>query len=410
MKKILKLGLFLFLTGQFIAQNDSIRQRECDRMRFLAGEELKVKNYSGAITYYLKGETLCGDYDQATYNRISTTVQNAYATEKEKVKKAKYADTLLQLMDRMESKGFLDKSQILNKGKFLLRATKPNRALADGSFQLAMNSGIKMSEVDIYTYYSNVYMLYADADVSDKEAFKNRLVTEYLIYVNDFKNEKIKAATKQYFENVISSCDDLLPDLKAYMSKLPPKKEDKLTMINMFMDLIANMKCTDSPEYEMLVDSVIAIDNSIDAVLAKKKLLFAKKEYDGAIEQLKTAKEMSGDDSVKNAFDYEILEITYFNKKNTRTAYNLALDISGEYRSKALEIAADVVASQANSCGVSTFDRKCNYLYAAQLADRAGLSGKADRYRKMGPTNTDIFENGSPTSATLSCWGVTVNL
>jgi hypothetical protein len=410
MKRVVIFSVFLTLFWGATAQNDSIRQRECDRMRFLAGEELKVKNYAGAVSYYLKGEDLCGDFDKATYDRISITIQNAYNSVKDKEIKAQYSDTLLSLLDRMETKGFLDKEESLTRAKFILNSTDQDRKKADNYFKIAMENNVRMTEVSLYTYYSNVYMLYANSNDSSKEVLKKRLISEYLLFVNNLKNEKIIEIMKKYFNSVVTTCEDLMPDLKIYMTKLPESKEDKLTMINMFMDMISEMKCTDSPEYEMLVDSVIAIDNSIDAVLAKKKLLFVKEDFDGAIDLLKKASGMTENDSLKNAFEYEVMEITYFNKKSYKMAYNMALSMNSEYRSKALEIAADVVASMANSCGVSTFDRKCNYLYAAQLAERAGLSSKAQRYKDMGPSNTEKFENGNPTSATLSCWGVTVNL
>ena len=104
MKKVLKFSVFLMLVGTSIAQNDSIKDRECKRMRFLAGEELKVKNYSGAVTYYLKGENICGDYDKGAYKRVATTIKNTIKTTKDKNTKKLYADTLLSLMDRMETK------------------------------------------------------------------------------------------------------------------------------------------------------------------------------------------------------------------------------------------------------------------------------------------------------------------
>ena len=78
--------------------------------------------------------------------------------------------------------------------------------------------------------------------------------------------------------------------------------------------------------------------------------------------------------------------------------------------SRALLIAADCVAKTANSCGASTFDRKCNYYYAAQLALKAGNSGAAAKYKANAPSSDEIFNNNSPASVTLSCWGVTVDI
>jgi hypothetical protein len=73
-------------------------------------------------------------------------------------------------------------------------------------------------------------------------------------------------------------------------------------------------------------------------------------------------------------------------------------------------IAADCVAKTANNCGASTFNRKCNYYYAAQLALKAGNPGAAEKYKANAPSSDEIFNNNSPSTVTLECWGVTVDV
>ena len=79
-------------------------------------------------------------------------------------------------------------------------------------------------------------------------------------------------------------------------------------------------------------------------------------------------------------------------------------------RSKALLVAANCVAKTANSCGSSTFERKCNYYYAAQLANQAGEPGIASKFKANAPTADEIFSNNSPATLKLSCWNVTVDV
>jgi hypothetical protein len=105
-----------------------------------------------------------------------------------------------------------------------------------------------------------------------------------------------------------------------------------------------------------------------------------------------------------------ILEIQYTNLNSYKSAYNTALAISGSNRSKALMVASNCVAKLANTCGSSTFDRKCNYYYAAQLATNAGEGALASKYRQSCPNSDEIFSNNSPAQVTLSCWGVTVDV
>ena len=142
--------------------------------------------------------------------------------------------------------------------------------------------------------------------------------------------------------------------------------------MNNFLTLLKEKGCTESDEYEMLIDTIISIDNTIDAVLAKAQLLQVKKRFKESIGVYRDAIEMTELDSVKNEIMLSILNIQYADMNAYKTAYNTALSIKGNNRSQALLIAANCVAKTANTCGASTFDRKCNYYYAAQLASQAG--------------------------------------
>ena len=64
MKKIGLLFGMIFTTSLFFGQ-DSIQDRECQRMLFFVKQELETQeiNYANAAMYYLKGEKICG----ATY-------------------------------------------------------------------------------------------------------------------------------------------------------------------------------------------------------------------------------------------------------------------------------------------------------------------------------------------------------
>jgi hypothetical protein len=210
-----------------------------------------------------------------------------------------------------------------------------------------------------------------------------------------------------YFNNVVRTCADILPELKGFMSSLPVEVNLKKSTVNNFISLLENKDCTDSKEYEMLIDTLISIDPSIDAVLAKAKLLRAKKRYSESIATLKNAKTMTTDAEKKEEIEFMIAEIQ-FSSGSYNAAYTTALSVSGKNRSDAVRLAASCVAKTANSCGTSTLERKANYLYAAQLADRAGDGSGAAKYRAAGPSDGDWFDAGV-TSVTLSCWGITVS-
>jgi hypothetical protein len=258
--------------------------------------------------------------------------------------------------------------------------------------------------------------MYTDAKttVEEKAVLKKRLISEYFTLSKLITDAKMSVKSQEnlttYFNTVVRTCDDILPDLAGFMSALPQEVEAKKKAVNNFMTLLKDKGCTGSKEYEMLVDTIIKIDNSIDAVLAKAQLQNVKKQYTSSITTLNQAKGMSTDAGQKEDIEFMILEIQYHELNSYNTAYRTAMGITGSNKNKALLIAANCVAKTANSCGASTFDRKCNYLYAAELAQRGGDGGAAARFRSNGPSESDKFENNNPSSVSLSCWGVSVSL
>jgi hypothetical protein len=240
---------------------------------------------------------------------------------------------------------------------------------------------------------------------------KKRLISEYFGLSKMVSDTKMSAKTQEnlttYFNNIVRSCEDILPDLKGFLATLPQDKEMKKKAVVNFMTLLETKKCTDAKEYEMLVDTLNVIDPSLDGKLAKARLLVSKKRYNEAVAAFKEAKTMTTESAKIEEIEYMIAS-TQFNSGSYNAAYSTAMGISGDNRSEALYIAAQCVAKLSNSCGSSTIERKANFLYAARLADQAGQGGAAAKYRAAGPTDGEWFDAGI-SSISLSCWNVTVS-
>ena len=105
-----------------------------------------------------------------------------------------------------------------------------------------------------------------------------------------------------------------------------------------------------------------------------------------------------------------LIAYAYYTQGNYKSAHNTAINVGGEFRSKALDIAAKSVAASANNCGDTSFERKANYWYAVELAERGGLNSSS--YKANAPTNNMIFDENKTQgdSITLSCWGVSVKM
>lgn len=412
LQKLLLSALVLVSLSAY-SQEETEQERECKRMRFLAGEDLKIKNYAGASAYYIKGEAICGNYDKANYDRMIGSIRNTISGETDKVRKSAYIDTIIGVYDRAEQKGFYDQANDLIRASYIVQSTKPNRAAADVLFARGIAKvGAAPSETQLNLYYSNLYVLYTEStDAAKKTELKKRLISDYFSLSKMVSDLKMSAKTQEnittYFNNIVRSCEDILPDLKGFLATLPQDKEMKKKAVVNFMTLLETKKCTDAKEYEMLVDTLNAIDPSLDGKLAKARLLVSKKRYSEAVAAFKEAKTMTTESAKIEEIEYMIAS-TQFNSGSYNAAYSTAMGISGENRGEALYLAAQCVAKLANGCGSSTIERKANYLYAARLADQAGQGGAAAKYRAAGPTDGEWFDAGI-NSITLSCWNVTVS-
>lgn len=404
----------IFMTTLFFGQ-EMDNNKECQRMLLFVSQELKMKNYAMASMYYLKGETICGEeYGAKEYDAMSKTLRNTIITEKDNVRKKLYTDTLLGVYDRMDAKGYYNEVESSKRATFIMMSSKPDYKKADEIYLRAFENNNKFNDAELTYYYYNLFTLFSITSGDEQTAFKKRLISDYFLLSKKIESEKFASSTQQsltgYFNSLVRSCDDILPELNGFMSSLPQDKEAKKKAVNNFLKLLKEKGCTESNEYEMLIDTIISIDNTIDAVLAKAQLLKVKKRFKESISVYQTAVQMTELDSIKNEIMMDVLDIQYSNLNAYRTAYNTALTIKGMNRSKALLVAANCVAKTANSCGSSTFERKCNYYYAAQLANQAGEPGIASKFKANAPTADEIFSNNSPATLKLSCWNVTVDV
>ena len=404
----------IFMTTLFFGQ-EMDNNKECQRMLLFVSQELKMKNYAMASMYYLKGETICGEeYGAKEYDAMSKTLRNTIITEKDNVRKKLYTDTLLGVYDRMDAKGYYNEVESSKRATFIMMSSKPDYKKADEIYLRAFENNNKFNDAELTYYYYNLYTLFSITSGDEQTAFKKRLISDYFLLSKKIESEKFASSTQQsltgYFNSLVRSCDDILPELNGFMSSLPQDKEAKKKAVSNFLKLLKEKGCTESNEYEMLIDTIISIDNTIDAVLAKAQLLKVKKRFKESISVYQTAVQMTELDSIKNEIMMDVLDIQYSNLNAYRTAYNTALTIKGMNRSKALLVAANCVAKTANSCGSSTFERKCNYYYAAQLANQAGEPGIASKFKANAPTADEIFSNNSPATLKLSCWNVTVDV
>ena len=416
--KILIAGTIALIGFNSNAQDDP--KRECNRMKFLAGEAVDKGNFAEAAEYYYKGEIECGDYAEADYERLVGSLINAMntATETDEAIGALYRDSLLSAWARQEAAGFYKETSDFDRGINMLQVEVPDRKGADLFIRRAIKANEEKSFEGYISYaYYNQFMIYDEATDDETPALKEQLISDYFYYSSlvtkgnmSVQTQEALTTTLNYF---LQSAEDLIPQIPGYIEALPSDIEAaKVALKNMIM-LMKDKGGASSAEFEMLVDKMIALDpTSLDALEAKATLLEAKNNYGDAIAVYKKIKEVAEDGDKKLEMSYKI---TYAQYKlgSYAAAYNTAMAIGGRYKGDALVIASDCVAKRANDCGASTFERKCNYLYASRLAGQAQANGasignRVANYKNSAPTSQECFDEGNPGSVTLTCYGVSV--
>lgn len=412
----MKLGNLLIVASLLIgsaafAQEGEGEDRECTRLRVVANNALGVENWKEATEYFIRAEAYCQEFGKDNYDRLLASVQNMLALQEENSDAYyNYLDTLMISWENAEENGHYDPIDDISRGYYYTLLKTPNYVKADFYMGRGIKTqGVKIAdEVYILLYYYNVYSLwYMEQDEEAKDALKQRYIKEYFELNKLINDANFSLPTQetltQYLAQVITSCEDLLPAVPKYMDALPEDPAEKKTALMNFARLLIDQDCKDSDEFETMVEMLYELDpNDLEIQLLYLETLTCSEK----IPVYKDIMEKTEDAEKKNEIQYNIAAC-YMQIGSYQAAFNAAKSVSGSLRSKALQIQAGCVASTANSCGDSTFERKCNYLYAAQLMEQAGLDGS--KYKAAGPTSEDCFNNNSPSSVTLSCWGVTVN-
>lgn len=412
-------GATLLLGFTSSAQDDA--DRECKRMKFLAGEAVDRGDFIEASEYYYKGEIECGNYGAPDYERLIGSLVNAMntAAESDEAVGGLYRDSLLLAWERQEAAGFYSEDSDFDRGINMLQVETPNRKGADVFLRRAIAKNQEKSYEGYISYaYYNQYMIYYDATPEESPALKQQLISDYFMLSNLVTKGGMSVQTQEELTStlnyVVQTAEDLTPEIPGYIENLPTEVEAAKAALKNMLILMEEKGGTSTPEFEMLVDKMIDLDpTSLDALEAKALLLGSKGKYGEAIGVYKKIKSLTEDAEKKAEMSYKIVYAQY-KLGSYSAAYSSAMAIGGKYKGDALVIASDCVAKRANNCGASTFDRKCNYLYASQLASQAAANGgsagnRVANYKNNGPSADDCFKEGNPGSVTLECYGVTVH-
>ncbi len=422
---------------------------DCATMASIAYEHAKVKNYAAAEEPLMKVRKECPTYSVATYQfgakLLKAKLKKAPAGEKTAI----VNDLIALMKERMQY--FPAKTKVgafhSDMGQLMYDNKMGTKEAQYAEFHKAYtedNANFKGAK-KIYTYFSllvdlqdagkkdlqEVFDLYDEVInkiekeesekakvIAELEAKKESGVTLSRKEARSLKNaginltaySKVKAGVNQKL-GARADCNNLIP---LYNGQFEAKKSDT-KWLKSAAARMSGKECTDDPLFFKMVEALHKAEPSAKTAYYLGILAEKDKKSSVALKYFNQAADLETNASDKAKVYFRIGES--FKKKGSygqaRSYYRKALKEKPSLGTAYLRIAS-MVASSANNCGDTVFNKRAVYWLAANYADRAGrldpslkttARKTAANYRAKAPSKTDIFnEAAAGKSISIGCW------
>lgn len=446
MRKNLYLTMFALIMSMGLSMAQA-ENPECRTNMSIWYEHYKVKNYDAAYEPWKMVYNACPEMNKGTFTGGERIL-------KYKIKNSSGADQDGYVQDLLK---MYDDSYKYFPAKFSLPSVISDKALVMDENKMAsdqqvfdlMDSEFKKDASKfknakaLYLYFSSLVNLYGagskdiqevfdtyDAVVSQMEVINKGFtsnITKLLakeeagtITSKEKRNLKIYSSNSESLGKVSSSidaklgkladCDNLIP---LYQKNFEARKGD-VNWVKSATSRMAGKECTDDPMFVKLVEVQADLEPSSDVYYYLGILKAKKGDNTGAIADFNKAVDLEGNPDRKSNILYKIATIVRKSSKSQARSYLRKATAANPSNGKAYLLEANLVASSANSCGTTPFEKRAIYWYAANIANKAGrvdpsLSGRArsasSSYNQKAPDKTMIFNaNMAGKTVTFSCW------
>ncbi|HET8885878.1 MAG TPA: hypothetical protein VFM70_05945 [Salinimicrobium sp.] len=208
-----------------------------------------------------------------------------------------------------------------------------------------------------------------------------------------------------------ADCENLIP---LYNGEFDAKKGD-VEWLRRAAGRLSSKECTEDPLFFKLVEALHTAEPSAKTARYLGELAENDGNSSKALEYFNQSAELETNPSDKAAVYYKIAN-NYKAKGSfgqAKNFYNKALQAKPSMGRAYLQIAA-MIASSANDCGTTSFEKRAVYWLAADYAARAGrvnpsLQSTANQtvasYKGRAPQRSDIFqENMQGKTVRIGCW------
>lgn len=413
--------IFLLVSFNDYSQVDTFDSSKCQQYKTLGDKFFANNDYSQAFFNLFECERYCNDLDKAFYDKLITSLKNTITNCKDAETKSSYINTLVDVYNNSENKGYYDESNDLIRAAFVLKSTNINLKKVDELFVRAKsNIHIVFSETQLVLYFANIYNLYLGEKNDNKPILKRRIIKEYYDLSNFAIQENMSNHTKTnlsiYYNNVIKDSSDILPEMAFYLKTLSKNEKEKLVELNNLKTILENKKCQTNPYYNTVIDSLILIEPTLDLYMSSAKYLSYTNNYSKEFSALYFAKKIATEESTKEEIDY-LMAKSLFNDGNYTESYKIAIEVQGIYFNDACIIASQSVSRNIESCGNNTTEQKLNLYYANALLGK--VKNPDEVVRKLITDNISNFPNSDELSSlnlnigqkiALKCWGIQIEI
>ena len=422
---------------------------ECKTTASIAYEHAKVKNYTEAEAPLQKVRQQCPKYSVATYQFLEKLMKAKMKKASGDAKKSVAMELIDLYKERLQN--FPTKTKKVTVNSDIAQLLYDNKIGNTTSQFEAFDNAFKSNPAKfkgakkLYTYFSLLVDLQASGkkqlqDVFDmydvvtekietEESAQAKTIAELSakedsgVTLDKKEAKKLKNAEinlKAYSKvkggvngklGVLADCTNLIP---LYSGQFNSKKGD-IEWVKRATRRMYAKECTDDPLFFKLVESQHKLEPSAKSALYLGRLAEKDKNASKALEYYNQSAELETNRNDKAKVYYTIAN--NYKKKGSfgkaRTYFRKALDQKPSLGAAYLQIAS-MIASSANNCGDSVFNKRSVYWLAANYANKAGrvdpsvasnASKAAANYRAKAPSKTDVFQQGAQgKSIKIGCW------
>lgn len=446
MKKNRYLTMFVVIMSMGLSMAQA-ENPECRTNLSIWFEHYKVKNYDAAYEPWKMVYNTCPGFHKATFSGgeriLKHKIKNSSGADQDG-----YIQDLLKMYDEstvhfpkdFPKAGVLsDKALLMDQNK--MASDQQIYEMLDGPFK-SNPTGFTNPKA-LYLYFSSLVNLYDAGSKDIQEVFDTYdAVVEQMDVINKsytdnitkyLKKQEAGTLTKKEEKNLgiysrnseslgmvsnsidaklgkLADCDNLIP---LYEKNFDAKKGD-VKWVKSAVSRMFGKECTDDPLFSKLVGVQAELDPSAEVYVYLGTLEAKNGNNSAAIENFNKAVELQGDPDKKSNILYKIATIVRRSSKSQARNYCRKAVDANPSNGKAYLLEASLVASSANACGSTPFEKRAIYWYAANIADKAGrvdpsLRGRASSaaasYRAKAPDKTMIFNsNMAGKTVNFNCW------